>query len=263
MLRSFIPFSVGVLRHGWGWFVLVCLDLADAYQLIGKFILPQQWQNLEISAAIFWSIVGLGIFWSALKTYDELRIQNEENAKGLEKRIDTLEDRLAPKIESVRVDIEQQGISPPNNPSKMRQGNFIKLAVRNIGMSTVHNCQAWVCDISFTGIGNNESGSWPSGMTDVQLEWSGTNVGDIDLANKKIAHITLLHSSEDSDELRFWKIPTPNNMLGFFTKFRIYKITLQITGEDVPTEEAIIQIKWTGDWDKVTATLLNGAGIRK
>lgn len=241
--------------HRWlFWAPAILLDPFDLYDNYIKKWLPED-SRLDIVSTISGSWFGptaliILLFWASFLTFNEMRRKSEN-------RINKLNEMVAQKIEVISVVIEQQGIST-NDRSIILQGKFIKLAVRNIGISTIHSCRAWICGISYIEIEEGNPINWPIGMTDIQLEWSGRDVFELDLPHKKITYISILHSKERHTELSFWKIPTPNNMFGFFKKPGIYTIDLQITGENVPTEDARIEIKWTGEWDKVQADILNG-----
>ena len=87
MLKSLYLFSLGILKYGWLFFVLVFLDIADVFEKFIKPHLPDKWQEITMSPVIFWPIVGLGIFWAAFMTYHELRSKSANYEPGIDGRL--------------------------------------------------------------------------------------------------------------------------------------------------------------------------------
>ena len=68
MRQSFWHLSRGIIRHGWGFFVLVALDFTGAiHWLAGKL-----GYIVEISPMIGWGLLALGIVYAVWRTYHDL-----------------------------------------------------------------------------------------------------------------------------------------------------------------------------------------------
>lgn len=141
-------------------------------------------------------------------------------------------------------------------PRGPREADYIRIRVRNIKPAIAKNCRAYLVDIEKA----DSNGNFNSTIYSDSLPLAWSNRGDqayrgMDLP-KGVAHfVDIVSTRTSAQSFRLETDPVPYRYVNLLHERGKFRLTVQVSGEDVRPVYIKVIFVWSGVWDKYEAHL--------